>query len=69
MNNHLQIVEFLVKNGADVDIIASNGETALHIASSCGLIEIFDFLISQKAKTDLKNARIKIEFIWFNPIS
>jgi len=69
MNNHLQIVEFLVKNGADVDIIASNGETSLHIASSSGLIEIFDFLIGQKARIDLKNARIIIVFIWFNTIS
>lgn len=36
-NNHLEVVDILLDDGADIDIINSQGNTALHIAASKGM--------------------------------
>lgn len=36
----MEVVEFLVENGADVNQADNEGWTPLHVAASCGYIEI-----------------------------
>lgn len=51
-HDHLNLVEFLVENGADIN--HDDGETALMIASRQGRLDIVKFLIERGADIDYK---------------
>jgi len=58
-NGHLEIVRLLIKNGADVNIVNKEKETALHLAAKNGHLEIVGLLIEklliEKGKVDTLN--------------
>jgi len=49
MNNRLEIVKMLLKNGAEVNKTALNGQTVLHIAVRFGSLDIVEYLIKNNA--------------------
>ena len=49
----LSIVKLLVINGAKIDTVEKNGETALHYASLRGHLSVVKFLLSNGAKIDV----------------
>lgn len=49
-NNHLELVKFLVENGADVNAKAKNGSTALSFATEDNYSEVVEYLKSKGAK-------------------
>lgn len=59
---HKQIVEFLIKNGANVNHESKSGRTPLCFASEKGHKEVVEILIDNGAKADLDKSR------WFSPI-
>jgi len=48
-NRHLDIVQLLIENGADVNARDENGKTPLHIASGNGRLETVQILIENEA--------------------
>ena len=64
MNGRLDIVENLIKQGADVNIKNSNRETALILASRCGYLEIVKCLIENKADIDVQDELGATALIW-----
>ncbi|WP_420535814.1 ankyrin repeat domain-containing protein [Brachyspira intermedia] len=50
MNNHLEIVKYLVENGADINVKDKKGRTALRYAVENGHSEVAEFLKSKVAK-------------------
>ncbi|KAL4779383.1 hypothetical protein BJX76DRAFT_340953 [Aspergillus varians] len=50
-NGNLEMVQFLVENGANIDATDDNGSTALMLAVSQGAEAVVRFLIGQKADT------------------
>lgn len=40
INNNLEVVEFLVSRGANINLGDNEGWTPLHAAASCGLINV-----------------------------
>ena len=44
VNGHLDVVRYLICNGADVNIKNNNGETALDLAEKNGCEEVAEFL-------------------------
>ena len=51
--------EVLIRNGADVDMINLNDDTALHVAAEVGAEDIVEMLIKNFAKIDAKNALLE----------
>jgi ankyrin repeat protein len=51
----LEMVEILVKCGADINLASSNGNTPLMWAARNNDIPILDFLISKNAKLEMRN--------------
>ncbi len=51
--DRLKVLNFLLDNGADIDIKASNGKTALHFACYNGYLEIIDRLLERGANTTI----------------
>lgn len=49
----------MCKNNADLNHVEDNGDTALHIATKRGNIEIVKMLLDHGAKIDLKNVNDK----------
>ena len=47
--NHMDIVKFLLENGADINETVNTGSTPLAVALLAGNFEIADFLIQKKA--------------------
>jgi ankyrin repeat protein len=56
-SKNLEVVMYLLKNGADVSIVDSNGSTALHWAANRGLFEISSLLVASGAKVNIKNQK------------
>ena len=52
----IDAVELLLESGANADALSSNGESALHMASKDGKLEIIRALVAGGASLDLKNS-------------
>lgn len=56
-NGHLEVCEYLVMNGAQIDAVTKAGRaTALHRACSAGKTHIVNFLLSKKAQVTLQDS-------------
>jgi len=55
-NNRLDVVEYLLAQGADINAVSQSGSTPLHGAASYGIIEIARLLIDKGAIVDKPNA-------------
>ena len=53
MDDRLKVINFLLDSGADIDIKASNGKTALHFSCYNGYLEIIDLLLEREADTTI----------------
>ncbi len=53
MEDRLKVINFLLDNGANIDIQATNEKTALHFACFNGYLEIIDLLLSRGADTTI----------------
>jgi len=49
LNNHLHIVEVLLKHGANINLTNRNGNTALHLAATYGRVEVIRLLLARGA--------------------
>ncbi|CAG2064947.1 unnamed protein product, partial [Timema podura] len=56
IDNNLEMVEFLVKNGADLNRGDNDGWTALHATSNCGFVSIARYLIENGANVAAVNS-------------
>lgn len=56
VNNNSDTVKFLIGKGADLDILATNGEHPWHYASMYGANEVMHLLVSKIPNVDLKTA-------------
>ena len=52
-----ELVRFLLQNGADPNIVAGNGLTALDMAEACGATRIAALLVQQGAKRTTESAK------------
>lgn len=80
-NNHIEIVQFLVTSGADVNIKTLTGNTAIMRAADRGNLEVVQYLLENNARTDFvnKNGFTMLEIVdqhmyhnrkpWFGPSS
>jgi uncharacterized protein len=55
----LEVLEWLVKIGADVNAVDDNGETAMHAAAYKNLPKVVEFLAANGAKIDIWNTKDK----------
>jgi len=55
MNGHLNIVGFLVNEGASINEKSSGKDSALHLAAKRGHLTIVNYLIKNRARINLKN--------------
>ncbi|XP_067325978.1 protein phosphatase 1 regulatory subunit 12C isoform X2 [Anolis sagrei] len=56
IDENMEVVEFLVANGADVNQADNEGWTPLHVAASCGYIEIAQYLLDHGANIAAVNS-------------
>ncbi|MGH0171466.1 UNVERIFIED_CONTAM: hypothetical protein FKN15_060826 [Acipenser sinensis] len=56
IDENLEMVEFLVEHGANVNQPDNEGWTPLHAAASCGFTEIAGFLIKKGARVEVVNS-------------
>jgi len=49
LNNHVHIVEILIKNGANINLSNRNGNTALHLAATYGRADVISLLLANGA--------------------
>jgi serine/threonine-protein phosphatase 6 regulatory ankyrin repeat subunit B len=55
INGYFEIIQYLVENGADINIENYNGWTALMCASSHNYLEVIKYLVENGAKIDIQN--------------
>ncbi|XP_061444474.1 protein phosphatase 1 regulatory subunit 12C isoform X2 [Rhineura floridana] len=56
IDENMEVVEFLVANGADLNQADNEGWTPLHVAASCGYIEIAQYLLDHSANIAAVNS-------------
>ncbi|XP_050783890.1 protein phosphatase 1 regulatory subunit 12C isoform X3 [Gopherus flavomarginatus] len=56
IDENLEVVQFLVENGADVNQADNEGWTPLHVAASCGYKEIAQYLLAHGAQVAAVNS-------------
>ncbi|XP_053117146.1 protein phosphatase 1 regulatory subunit 12C isoform X4 [Hemicordylus capensis] len=56
IDENMEVVEFLLANGADVNQADNEGWTPLHVAASCGYIEIAQYLLDHGANITAVNS-------------
>ncbi|XP_039191074.1 protein phosphatase 1 regulatory subunit 12C isoform X1 [Crotalus tigris] len=56
IDENMEVVEFLVENGADINQADNEGWTPLHVAASCGYIEIAQYLLDHGANIAAVNS-------------
>ncbi|MFP3025404.1 MAG: ankyrin repeat domain-containing protein, partial [Wolbachia sp.] len=54
-NGHLDVVKYLVENGANLEAKGYNGKTPLHMASLIGHLDVVKYLISKGASINAKD--------------
>lgn len=52
-SGHTNIIDLLLKSGADINRQDSDGQTALHYGASCGHLECVKFLVERGARKDI----------------
>ena len=55
MCGNLEVVQYLLEKGADIESLSSNGSTPLYLASYNGNTEVVKYLISKGANKNFKN--------------
>ena len=55
----MAVVGALVQGRADVDAAASNGTTSLHLAANAGSFAMVEYLVNQKADTNLLDSSLE----------
>jgi len=53
LNNHVHIVEILIKNGANINLTNRNGNTALHLAATYGRADVIRLLLTNGADINI----------------
>lgn len=61
-NDFIEIVKYLLENGADVNFKNQSSNTPLHWAALNGRVSIVEFLLEQKADPNVKNEFDRIPF-------
>eukprot|EP01083_Nonionella_stella_P204993 746886_1 len=61
---HLNIVEYLLGKGSDVDAINLSNQTALHFACGGGYDNVVTLLLERKANPDMKDVDGKTALHW-----
>ncbi|KAG8547422.1 hypothetical protein GDO81_028392, partial [Engystomops pustulosus] len=56
IDENLEVVEFLVNHGANVNQADNEGWTPLHVAASCGYMEIAEYLLKHSANIAAVNS-------------
>ena len=54
-SHNIIMINFLLKNGADVNAITFSGNTALHLASGLGMEQVVQLLIRNGADINITN--------------
>jgi ankyrin repeat protein len=49
------MIQFLIKNDADINAKDGNGDTALHLATEAANLEIIEILLEHGAKTNIQD--------------
>ena len=63
-NGHLEIVDYLLKRGAEINAKTQNGSTALFFAARFGHIEVVKLLLRNKADATVANENGETAVDW-----
>jgi ankyrin repeat protein len=63
-NGHAEIVEYLLKRGAEIDAKTENGSTALLIAARNGHIQVIDVLLKRQADPNIATENDETALDW-----
>jgi ankyrin repeat protein len=54
-SGHIEIVEFLISSGAEINVADVNSNTPLHYTATAGKVEAAEFLLAKGAEVDARN--------------